>query len=320
VTGPASPTLAAVIPARRTSAETLRRTLASALAQGRELAEVVIVDDDGPGQPLREVLDPLPPVVRIVETAGLGAGGARNAGMRSAHADWVAFLDSDDLWCEGYAARLRATISRDADAAACFCAAWHVSDAGEVMARFEASSRHATKAGLLLRKLQPTVSATAVNRLIALEAGGFHEGFEHRAGVQDIDLWWRLAAGRRCLVQPTPLARYVVHEHRDRNRTRAELAALSRDRTRCIDRIRGAVPRRMFRHAAAQHRAIMARYWLLAGYGRQGLWEAAQSLAWLPTVNGIGAFGLALVPSRGRHSIRSLRRRLMLARSRSTAQ
>src|SRR5262245_2421921 len=88
--------IAALIPTRHRR-ELVSRAVMSALAQTRLPDEIVVVDDgstDGAGDAVRE----LDPRVRVVRTTGLGPAGARNAGARAARAEWLALLDSDDVW------------------------------------------------------------------------------------------------------------------------------------------------------------------------------------------------------------------------------
>jgi glycosyltransferase involved in cell wall biosynthesis len=298
------PSIAAIIPARD-AGDALATAIGSVLRQDGEPMEVLVVDDDGARAVVERLAEPR---VRLIEGAKRGAGAARNAGLRATDADWVAFLDADDVWLEGYLERLREAIRSNPEAGACFSGAVHLSENGRVLNLGTVRADDATLVGLLTRRIQPTVSATAVNRRLVLELGGFDEDFLCPAGVQDIDLWWRIAAVRTCIVQPVPLVHYIVHERRDRLRSRSELGRLARDRRRCIERLEGRVPPELFRRAAAQHLAIMARYWLVAGYAKEGRREALASLRYAPTANGFAALAFALLPSRARGVVRSIRR------------
>jgi glycosyltransferase involved in cell wall biosynthesis len=95
------PRLTIVIPIRNRQALG-ERALRSAAAQTVSPAEIIIVDDasDPPFQ--------IPADLRSNESIRLlrhsdnrGAGSARNTGIASADADWIAFLDSDDYWLPG---------------------------------------------------------------------------------------------------------------------------------------------------------------------------------------------------------------------------
>lgn len=74
----------------------LAATLATVRAQTLKDFEVVVVDD-GSSDGTREYLRTIDRV-RVIEQDHRGPGAARNAGVAHAHGDYVAFLDSDDLW------------------------------------------------------------------------------------------------------------------------------------------------------------------------------------------------------------------------------
>lgn len=90
-----------VIPTRRRP-EALRRCLAR-LAEWREMAEVVVVDDDPEGAAAKVCAGF--PRVRRIHAGGLGAAAARNRGAEAVATPWIAFLDDDCLprhgWLEG---------------------------------------------------------------------------------------------------------------------------------------------------------------------------------------------------------------------------
>ncbi len=69
----------------------------SALAQAVEPFEVIVVDD-GSSDHSADVADDFGNPVRVFRTANHGPSAARNRGVREARGDWIAFLDSDDLW------------------------------------------------------------------------------------------------------------------------------------------------------------------------------------------------------------------------------
>ncbi|MGH3264482.1 MAG: glycosyltransferase family 2 protein [Trebonia sp.] len=91
------PRVSAVIPAYN-AARTIARTLDSALTQSLPDIEVVVVDD-GSADRTREIVESVgDPRVRLVSQPNAGVATARNTGISHARGDWVAFLDSDDVW------------------------------------------------------------------------------------------------------------------------------------------------------------------------------------------------------------------------------
>src|SRR3989338_6638530 len=96
-----SPKISVVCPTWN-SAVFIKDTLASVLSQTRLPLEV-IVSDDGSNDNTIEVVDRMTqkitePFVRILRNAHKGPGAARNAGVRAANGDWIAFFDSEYLF------------------------------------------------------------------------------------------------------------------------------------------------------------------------------------------------------------------------------
>jgi len=78
----------------------LARTIDSALGQTHPAVEVIVVDD-GSQDDTAEVVSSRyggDARVRLMRQANAGVAAARNAGMRAARGDYVALLDSDDVW------------------------------------------------------------------------------------------------------------------------------------------------------------------------------------------------------------------------------
>jgi glycosyltransferase involved in cell wall biosynthesis len=77
--------------------ELLRRTLQTILSQ-QEFEPEIIVVDDGSTDGTLEMLQTMAPRIQTFRQTNRGPGAARNLGMTNAKGDYIAFLDSDDLW------------------------------------------------------------------------------------------------------------------------------------------------------------------------------------------------------------------------------
>ena len=78
----------------------LGRAIDSALGQTHQPVEVVVADDgstDGTGDMIARVYGK-DPRVRYVFQENRGVSAARNLGLATVRGDFVAFLDSDDVW------------------------------------------------------------------------------------------------------------------------------------------------------------------------------------------------------------------------------
>src|SRR3954451_11962493 len=92
----ADPKISVVIPAFNAAA-TLEVAVRSALGQTYRPSEVLVVDD-GSTDDTAAVASRLGRGVKLVRQANQGCGPARNAGVKQAAGDWLAFLDADDAW------------------------------------------------------------------------------------------------------------------------------------------------------------------------------------------------------------------------------
>lgn len=93
-------TVSAVIPVHN-RAHCVGRAVESILAQTEAVEEIIVVDD-GSSDDLQSALKPFPHAVRLIRhPTNQGAAAARNTGMAAARGEYLAFLDSDDVWKPG---------------------------------------------------------------------------------------------------------------------------------------------------------------------------------------------------------------------------
>ena len=106
-------------------ADRIGRTLESVFAQTYPAHEIIVVDDgstDGTGN----VLDAFGGKIRCIHQKNSGVAEARNAGIRIAQGDWIAFLDDDDVWAPDKLEEQAALIARYPGAGMIFTAYEHV--------------------------------------------------------------------------------------------------------------------------------------------------------------------------------------------------
>jgi glycosyltransferase involved in cell wall biosynthesis len=88
--------VAAIIPCFN-SARFLPAAISSALQQSYKLIDVIVIDDGSTDQ-FREAVKPYLEDIILIEQAHLGPSQARNQAINSTNAQYIAFLDSDDIW------------------------------------------------------------------------------------------------------------------------------------------------------------------------------------------------------------------------------
>jgi len=89
------------------------RAIDSVLAQ-RHPADEIIVVDDGSSDETDEVAARYDGQVTFVKQENRGVSAARNAGVARSRSDFVAFLDSDDIWFDDHLVRILLAIERTA--------------------------------------------------------------------------------------------------------------------------------------------------------------------------------------------------------------
>lgn len=220
-----APEVSVVIPTRNRW-PILSQTLAIVLGQEDVKLEVVVVDDastDETPARLAEIEDLRLRVLR--NDPNRGVAGARNRGVREAAAEWVAFLDDDDLWAPRKLRTQLDALARDGEAVFAYGAAVVLDEErGEVRPDAPAPDPAELRELLRFGNALPGGCSNVVARTEAVrDAGGFDERLSMLA---DWDLWLRLAdrgAGVRC---PEVLVAYRRHS---RNMTLLDLGHMDHE-------------------------------------------------------------------------------------------
>ena len=185
------PLVSVVIPTYNRAA-LLREAIASVLRQCYAPLELIVVDDGSTDatvaclRPLREL--------RIVRQDHTGMPGqARNAGARVARGEYLAFLDSDDLWLPHKLAVQVAAAVAAGDAINHTRERW-LRGARVVSQRGQHHRRSGDLFADSLRKCIIGPSTVLLRRAAFEEAGGFREDLEI---AEDYELWLRLTARHR---------------------------------------------------------------------------------------------------------------------------
>lgn len=206
--------LSVVMPAFN-AATTVRSAVASTLRQTVPVLEVIVVDDgssDATAQVVSSIDDAR---VRLISQANGGPSAARNAGIAAARGEWVAFLDSDDLWLPRYVETATATLSAASNPGFAYTDAYvfhagrgQVKRGSAMDALDPPPPDRASFLAALLRRNFVFTSATVPAAVLAA-VGGYDESLRLS---EEYDLWLRiLVAGFDPLWMGGPLAVYRMH-------------------------------------------------------------------------------------------------------------
>lgn len=89
-------TISVVIPSFNRLAM-LKRALNSVLVQTLPADDIIVVDDGSTDDTIA-ILQPQYPQVKFLRQDNFGVSVARNVGIQATHGNWIALLDSDDVW------------------------------------------------------------------------------------------------------------------------------------------------------------------------------------------------------------------------------
>ena len=213
---PSLPLVTVVIPAYNSMAH-IDEAIASAQAQTYPNLEIIVIDDGSTDATPERISNH--ENVTLLRQANQGSAAARNLGISHARGDYIAFLDSDDVWWSGkIAAQMGALQQAGMALAYSRFILWSPDPAGhyplaeEQFRRADSPSVSGstiytswTYADLLLDCIVWT-STVLVRKDLLEKSGGFNPDL--RKG-QDYDLWLRLS--RMCpmlrIEQPTALYR-----------------------------------------------------------------------------------------------------------------
>lgn len=187
-----NPTVSVIIPAYKV-APFIRETLDSVFAQTLRDFEVIVINDDSPDTPeFEEALEPYRSAIVYLKQSNQGAGAARNAGLRVARGEFVAFLDGDDAWLPDFLSEqlklIRSDEGYDLVYADSIVFGDGVPDATTNMT-YNPSRGDVTFIKLLSGECNIATSTVLAVRESVLRVGCFNERFKNS---QDFDLWLRL--------------------------------------------------------------------------------------------------------------------------------
>src|SRR6185437_5775594 len=207
------PIMVSVIIPAYNCAKYISETLDSILDQTFRNYEILVVNDGSPDtMVLKQVLESYRAHIRYVEGENRGPAAARNRGIRETQGEFIAFLDSDDIWCpEFLAEQLR--FFKENPSTDMVCADCVFFGAGELDGR-SWQSLDPVESPVTFEKVLPThggaFGSFSLLRRSIVEKVGFLE--EELRICEDYNYWLRLLyAGGKLAYSTKTLGKRRIH-------------------------------------------------------------------------------------------------------------
>lgn len=178
----------------------VKEAIASVLAQTEPDLEIIIVDDGSTDDTTAIVKAILDSRIRYFYKQNSGPAGARNFGLSKAAGEYVAFLDSDDLWPENYLELMLDALESEPEFGVAYCSIGVLSD-GEPQIKVRNKPKDC-KSGRITRDL---FRKGFVSPVAAVIRNGLLKDFrfdESLLTAEDSDFFIRLSVKTRFLYVP----------------------------------------------------------------------------------------------------------------------
>ncbi|MCA9940788.1 MAG: glycosyltransferase family 2 protein [Anaerolineales bacterium] len=204
------PRVSVIIPAYN-HAPYVRACVDSALAQTYTDREVIVVDD-GSTDGTREILRDYGEAIHLILQPNRGTQAARNTAVRAASGEFIALLDSDDVWLPAKLEKQVAALERQPAAGLVYSLAYTIDATGRRLNGGNPTGVVLPEGAdafqeLLRGDFMPALTVM-IRRACLQEIGLFDETL---IGSGDWDLWLRIAARYPVICVPEPLALYRLH-------------------------------------------------------------------------------------------------------------
>ena len=175
----------------------------SALGQMWPPDEVVVVDD-GSTDETGSRLASYGSRIRVITTGNHGVAAARNAGIEAATGEWVAFLDSDDVWEAEKLAKQIEALKNQPDAGLSFTNRRPMDEDGRPLKGHHRSMVGGQVTRALFQSTFVDTPGVVVRKALLDTLGGFDESL---AVCEDYELWLRASLYTPFVLVDEPLFR-----------------------------------------------------------------------------------------------------------------
>jgi len=191
----------------------IKEAVDSALRQNYKNKEIIVVDD-GSTDNTKSILSPYinENKIKYIYQENKGLAGARNTGIKAAKGDFIAFLDSDDIFLPNKIERQVEFLENHHDCDICYCDIWHFYD-GEPNKLMKLDYKYYSGNEVfknLLKKNFINPLTVVMRRSVVNKYGVFNESFRR---TEDWEYWIRLAwQGVKFCFLPEVLAKYRMRK------------------------------------------------------------------------------------------------------------
>lgn len=179
----------------------LKEAIESVLNQKYKNLELIVIDD-GSSDNTKEIIKDYKNKLKYIYQPNKGVSSARNVGIKESSGEFIAFLDSDDLWLPKKLSTQVTFFQENKDAIICYTDEIWIRNG----VRVNQCKKHTKYSGFIFDKSLPlciiSPSSVMMKKEIFEKVGYFDEALP---ACEDYDLWLRITLHFPVYFIPTPL-------------------------------------------------------------------------------------------------------------------
>jgi glycosyltransferase involved in cell wall biosynthesis len=209
------PKVSVIVPVYRVE-RYIAETIRSVLNQTYTDFELLIIDDESPDRSIEICQGFTDPRLKIIHQKNRGLAGARNTGIRHAQGNYLAFLDSDDLWLPQKLEKHIAHLEQHPTVGVSFSRSAFIDEAGQPLGIYQMPKLTEITPGYLFCRNPVSNGSCVVIRREVFEGIKFQENlygtienfyFDDRfRQSEDIECWLRIALQTNWQIEGIPEA------------------------------------------------------------------------------------------------------------------